>query len=170
MQPQPCGCSNSVFAGFKVRMRPAPQLTWTAGPGGKREEEKPCGDVKAIFPVQMWLQSWGHCQSLAPSRSAGASPKSLSRNWDRQGARLPTGTVVMLCPRERSLFPPRVSGFQSFVTKPHDWDMKGQTCQRHWLIQQCLPHPTRAKSYSKTDIKQPIRVKFHILTSNKLNS
>lgn len=124
MQPQPYGCSNSVFAGFQVRIRPAPQLTWTAGPGGKREEEKPFGDVNAIFPVQMWQQSWGCSQSLTPPRGAGALQKSLSRSWDRQGARLPMGTLVMLSPREQFLFPPRVSDFQSSAAKPHDWERR----------------------------------------------
>lgn len=43
------------------------------------------GDVKAVFPVQVWRQSWSHCEPSAPSRRAGATQQ------DRLGC--------VLCPR-----------------------------------------------------------------------
>lgn len=65
-QPQARSCSNSLVAGLgshgsaKPGIKPASEPVWTAGPReqGERRWMNNLGNVKAVFPVQVWQQSW----------------------------------------------------------------------------------------------------------------
>lgn len=123
----------------------------------------------------------GHCQTLTPSRRARGTPKSLARSWGEHsaGAAHRDRLWVMLCPGEKSLFPPSAPVFPSSAIKSHAQALP--ECDQHrkdgGQLSTGTANPEMVsiilrdqKVTLKLPSKSPIRAKSPILISNKFSS